>query len=70
MTAAAKFSEPLLPVSQTVQLPPTTTLLFDPAKTKLSYDKLVVAPENMKALYSVTNEESRKLEEATRLQAR
>ena len=65
-----KFNKPFLPVSQTVQLPPTITSLFSPAKTKLSYDELVIAAENVKASYIVTDEESKNLEEATRLQAR
>ena len=51
-----------------MQLPPTITSLFSPAKTKLSYYELVIAAENVKASYSVTDEESRNLEEATRLQ--
>ena len=59
-----------MPVSQRLQLPPTITSLFEPAKTKLSYDELVVAAKNVKASYSVTEEETRNLEEATRLQAR
>ena len=37
---------------------------------KLSYDEVVTAAENVKASYSVTDEESRNLEEGTRLQAR
>ena len=65
-----KFNKPFLPISQTVQLPPTITSLFSPAKTKLSYDELVMAAENVKASYIVTDEESKNLEEATRLQAR
>ena len=65
-----KFNEPFVPVSQRVQLPPTITSLFEPTKTKLSYDELVVAAENVKSSYSVTDEESRNLEEVTRLQAR
>ena len=59
-----------MPVSQGLQLPPTITSLFEPAKTKLSYNELVVTAKNVKASYSVTEEESRNLEEATRLQAR
>ena len=65
-----KFNKPFLPVSQRVQLPPTIMSLFDLAKTKLSYDELVVAAENVKASYSITEEESKNLEVATRLQAR
>ena len=52
-----------------MQLPPAITLLFSPLKTKLSYDELVIAAENVKESYIVTDEESN-LEEATRLQAR
>ena len=65
-----KFNKPCMSFSQRLQLPPTITSLFEPAKTKLSYDELVVAAKNVKASYSVTEEESRNLEEATRLQAR
>ena len=59
-----------MPVSQRIQLPQTITSLFELAKTKLSYDELVVAAENVKASYSVTEEESKNLEVATRLQGR
>ena len=59
-----------MPVSQRLQLPPTISSLFEPTKTKLLYDKLVVTAKNVKASYSVTDEESRNLEEATKLQAR
>ena len=37
---------------------------------KLSYNELVTAAENVKASYSVTDEETRNLEEGTRLQTR
>ena len=51
LSVHSKFNEPFLQLSQTVQLPPTITSLYESAKTKLSYNELVVAAENVKASY-------------------
>ena len=53
-----------------LHFPPTIISLFSPVKIKFSYDELVTTAENVKGSYSVTDEETRNLEEGTRLQAR